>query len=195
MCGGRCVGYDPRPPAGGAGVGAGYGWMSYVHSHIPYTPYFRSACSARVNRLSSHTTSRHPAGSSRYAAYAIPLASRNRTHPCSGWVRLWGLPSHLAASLMLVMASSFPTRSLTTVCGSSATFRGLPLPGPARRRGAAVVRPGTSRWSHHSGTRLRIPRLRGSRRLVLPPAARRRMCGVPVCSLWSSFGNRVSCRI
>jgi hypothetical protein len=29
----------------------------------------------------------------------------------------------------------------------------------------------------------------------LPRAARRRMCGVPACSLWSSFDDRVSCRI
>ena len=164
--------------------------MSYVHSHIPYTPYFRSACSARVNRLSSHTTSRHPGGSSRYVACAMLRISRNLIHPCSGCVRLIGLPSHLAASLMLVMAPSFPTRSVTTVCGSISISRVLLLSDLARRPGAAVARRGTSRWFHHSDTRLRIPRLRGSRRLVLPPAVRRRTRGAgvrSVRSVWSLF--------
>ena len=169
--------------------------MSYVHSHIPYTPYFRSACSARVNRLSSHTTIRHPGGSSRYVAYAIPRVSRNRIHPCSGCVSAFGLPSHPAASLMLVMAPSFPTLLLTIAGSSIAISPGLRRPDPPRRPGAAVARRGTSRCSRRSSERLRILRLRGSRRLVLPRAARRRMCGVPVCSLWSSFDNRVSCRI
>ena len=189
MCGGRCVGYDPRPPTGGAGVGAGYGWMSYVHSHIPYTPYFRSACSARVNRLSSHTTSRHPAGSSRYAAYAIPCASRNRIQLCSGDVRLFGFPSHPAASLILFMSFSF-TRSVTSAGSSSAIFRELRRSDPARRPGAAAARLGTSRWFRRSGVRLRIPRLGGSRRLVLPRAVRRRTRGAgvrSVRSVWSLF--------
>jgi len=168
--------------------------MSYVHSHIPYTPYFRSACSARVNRLSSHTTIRHPAGSSRYAAYAIPCASRNRIQLCSGDVRLFGFPFHPAASLILFMSFSFPT-SATIVCSSSAIVRGSRRLGPPRRSYSAAARAGTSRCSRRSGARLRIPRPSGSRHSALPRAVRRRMCGVPVCSLWSSFDNRVSCRI
>jgi len=168
--------------------------MSYVHSHIPYTPYFRSACSARVNRLSSHTTSRHPGGSSRYVACAMLRISRNLIHPCSGCVRLIGLPSHPAASLMVTMLLSFML-FLTISCSSSAISRGLRRSDPSRRPGAAAVRAGTSRWFHPSCARLRILRLRGSRRSVLPPAAWRRVRGVPVCSLWSSFDNRVSCRI
>ena len=157
--------------------------MSYVHSHIPYTPYFRSACSARVNRLSSCTTSRHPAGSSRYAAYAIPCASRNRIQLCSGDVRLFGFPSHPAASLILFM-SFLSTLSATTVCGSISISRVLLLSDLARRPGAVAARAGTSRWFHHSDTRLRILRLRGSRRLVLPPAALPRTRGAGVWLVW-----------
>ena len=194
MCGGRCVGYDPRSACGRTGVEVRGQWMSYVHSHIPYTPYFRSACSARVNRLSSCTTSRHPAGSSRYAAYAIPCASRNRIQLCSGDVRLFGFPSHPAAILILFM-SFLSTLSVTIFYGSISISRVLLLSDLARRPGAAAARRGTSQWFRRSSGRLRILRLPGSRRLVLPRAARRRMCGVPVCSLWSSFGNRVSCRI
>jgi len=163
--------------------------MSYVHSHIPYTPYFRSACSARVNRLSSHTTSRHPAGSSRYAAYAISLASRNRIQPCSGCVRLIGLPSHPAAILILFM-SFLSTLSVTTFCGSISISRVLLLSDLALRPGAAVARRGTSRCSRRSSERLRIPRPCGSRRSVLPRAARRRTRGAGVWSVrsvWSLF--------
>ena len=189
MCGGRCVGYDPRSACGRTGVEVGGQWMSYVHSHIPYTPYFRSACSARVNRLSSHTTSRHPAGSSRYAAYAISLASRNRIQLCSGCVRLIGLPSHPAAILILFM-SFLSTLHLTTVCSSIAISPGLWRPDPPRRLGAAVARRGTSRWFRHSGARLRILRLRGSTRPSSPRAARRRTRGAGVWSVrsvWSLF--------
>jgi hypothetical protein len=96
--------------------------------------------------------------------------------------------------LILFMSFSFPT-SATIVCSSSAIVRGSLRSDPALRPGAAVARRGTSRCSRRSSERLRILRLRGSRHSALPPAARRRMCGVPVCSLWSSFDNRVSCRI
>jgi len=168
--------------------------MSYVHSYIPWMLYFRSFGMSLMNFSSSSTTIRHPAGSLRYAVYAIPLASRNRIQPCSGCVRLIGLPSHPAAILILFM-SFLSTLSVTIFYGSISISRVLLLSDLARRPGAAVARRGTSRCSRRSSERLRILRLRGSRRLVLPPAARRRMCGVPVCSLWSSFGNRVSCRI
>jgi len=189
MCGGRCVGYDPRSACRRMGVEVRGQWMSYVHSHIPYTPYFRSACSARVNRLSSHTTSRHPAGSSRYAAYAIPCASRNRIQLCSGDVRLFGFPFHPAASLILFM-SFLSTLSVTTFYGSISISRVLLLSDLALRPGAAAARAGTSRWFRRSSGRLQIPRLGGSGRCSLPPAARRRTRGAGVWSVrlvWSLF--------
>jgi hypothetical protein len=96
---------------------------------------------------------------------------------------------------LILFMSFLSTLSVTTFCGSISISRVLLLSDLARRPGAASVRVGTSRWFRHSGARLRILRLRGSRRPVLPRAVRRRMCGVPVCSLWSSFDNRVSCRI
>ena len=165
----------------------GYGWMSYVHSHIPYTPYFWSMGMSCVNRFSSHTTSRHPGGSSRYVACAMLRISRNLVHPCSGCVRLFGVPSHLAASLMVVdvvdMVSS-STLSATTVCGSSAISPGLWRLGLARRSYSASARRGTSRCSRRSSERLRIPRPCGSRRSVLPRAARRRTRGAGVWLVW-----------
>jgi hypothetical protein len=91
----------------------------------------------------------------------------------------------------LILFMSFLSTLFVTIAGSSiAISPGLRRPDPPRRPGAAAARRGTSQWFRRSSGRLRILRLPGSRRLVLPRAVRRRTRGAgvrSVRSVWSLF--------